>query len=69
LAGYQELDKQETRGALEVQRQAKGFLKKTLCRKNWELLNLSRNQLRISTGLATGQCYLKQHLFGAQSHV
>ena len=63
--GYQERDKQETWGALEVQRQAKGFLKQNiLCKKkNWELLNLSRNRLRILTGLATGHSYLKKHLF------
>jgi hypothetical protein len=28
-----------------------------------ELLNLSRNQLRIMTGLLTGHCHLKGHLF------
>jgi hypothetical protein len=28
-----------------------------------KLLNLSRNQLRIMTGLPTGNCHLKGHLF------
>ena len=60
---YQELDRQDTWGTLEVQRQATSFLKKTLCRKIRELLNLSRNQLRKLKGLATGHCYLTQHLF------
>jgi hypothetical protein len=41
----------------------RAFLKKILCRKSWDLSNLSRNQLRILKGLATGHCYLKQHLF------
>jgi hypothetical protein len=35
------------------QRQAKGFLKKPSARKASELLNPSRNQLRIMTGLLT----------------
>ena len=61
--GYQELDRQETWGALELQRQDMGFLEKILCRKSWDLFNLSRNQLRILMALATGHCYLKQHLF------
>jgi hypothetical protein len=45
------------------QKQAKGFLKKPCARKYDELLNLSRNQLRIMTGLLTGHCHLKGHLF------
>jgi hypothetical protein len=45
------------------QRQAKGFLKKPCAKKAGELLNLSRNQLRIMTGLLTGHCHLKGHLF------
>jgi hypothetical protein len=28
-----------------------------------ELLNLTTNQRRISTGLLTGQCHLKGHVF------
>jgi hypothetical protein len=44
-------------------RQAKGFLKKPSAKKA-ELLNLSKNQLRImTTGLLTGHCHLKGHLF------
>ena len=42
--GYQDLDKQETQGALEVERQAKGFLKKeTLC-KNLKLVKAQPEQ-------------------------
>jgi hypothetical protein len=45
------------------QRQAKGFLKKILCKKKaGELLNLSRNQLIIMIRLLTGHCHLKGHL-------
>jgi hypothetical protein len=39
------------------------FLKKPSARKAGELLNLSRNQIRIMTGLLTGHCHLKGHLF------
>jgi hypothetical protein len=39
------------------------FLKKPSARKAGELLNLSRNQLRIMTGLLTGHCHLKGHIF------
>jgi hypothetical protein len=49
--------------SIRGQRQAKGFLKKTSARKAGELFNLSRNQLRIMTGLLTGHCHLKGHLF------
>jgi hypothetical protein len=41
----------------------RAFLKKTLCKKAGELLNLSRNQLRIMTGLLTGHCHLNGHIF------
>jgi hypothetical protein len=63
--GNRELDRQETQGAMEVQRQAMGLLKEILCRKSRELIKLSRNQLsmHILMGLATGHCYLKQHVF------
>jgi hypothetical protein len=44
------------------QRQAKDFLKKPSAKNAWELLNLSRSQLRIMTGLLTGHCHLKGHL-------
>jgi hypothetical protein len=50
----------------------KAFLKKPSARKAGELLNLSRNQLRIITGLLTGHFHLKGHLFkraGKQSQV
>jgi hypothetical protein len=33
------------------------------CKKGGELVNLSRNQLRIMTGLLIGHCHLKGHLF------
>jgi hypothetical protein len=45
------------------QRQAKGFLKRPSAKRAGELLSLSRNQLRILTGLLTGHCHLKGHLF------
>jgi hypothetical protein len=41
----------------------RAFLKKTLCKKIRELLSLSRNQLRIMTGLPTGHCHLEAHIF------
>jgi hypothetical protein len=42
----------------------RAFLKKKpSARKAGELLNLSRNQLRIMMGLLTGHCHLKEHLF------
>jgi hypothetical protein len=44
------------------QRHAKSVLKKPSARKAGELLNLSRDQLRM-TGLLTGHCHLKGHLF------
>jgi hypothetical protein len=49
--------------SIRGQKQAKGFLKKPSARKADELLNLSRNQLKIMTGLLTGHCHLKGHLF------
>jgi hypothetical protein len=50
--------------SIRGQRRAKGFLKKLLCKtKSGELLNLSRNQLRVMTGLLTGHCHLKGRLF------
>jgi hypothetical protein len=45
------------------QKQAKGFLKNPSANKARELLNLSRNQLRIMKGLLTGHSHLKGHLF------
>jgi hypothetical protein len=45
------------------QRQARDFLKRPSARRAGELLSLNRNQLRILTGLFTGHCHLKGHLF------
>jgi hypothetical protein len=45
------------------QRQAKGFLKISSATRAEELLNVSRNQLRIMMGLLTGHCHLKGHQF------
>jgi hypothetical protein len=39
------------------------FKKKPLCTKAGQLLNLSRNHLRILIGFLTGQCHLKEQLF------
>jgi hypothetical protein len=39
------------------QRQANGLLKKPSVKKAGKLLSLSRNQLRILTGLPTGHCH------------
>jgi hypothetical protein len=39
------------------------LFKKPSAKKSWELLSLSRVQLRIMTGLLTGHCHLKGHLF------
>jgi hypothetical protein len=41
----------------------RAFFKKPSVKKAGELLSLSRNQLRIMTGLLTGHCHLKGHLF------
>jgi hypothetical protein len=43
--------------SIRGQRHAKGFLKMPSARKAGELLNLSRNQLRIMTGLLTGHSF------------
>jgi hypothetical protein len=43
--------------------QDKGLFKKPCARKSGELLSISRIQLRITTGLLTGHCHLKGHLF------
>jgi hypothetical protein len=40
----------------------KGFLEKPSAKEAAELLKLSRNQLRILTGLLTGPCHLIGHL-------
>jgi hypothetical protein len=44
------------------QRHTKGFLEKPSAKEAAELLYLSRNQLRILTGLLTGHCHLIGHL-------
>jgi hypothetical protein len=41
----------------------RAFFKKTLVKKAGELLSMSRNQLRIMTGLLKGHCHLKARLF------
>jgi hypothetical protein len=45
------------------QMKAKSFLKNPSVRKAGEMLSLNRNQLRIMTGLLTGQCHLTGYLF------
>jgi hypothetical protein len=42
---------------------SKGFLKRPSVKRALELLKLSRNHLRIMTGLLTGHCHVKGHLF------
>jgi hypothetical protein len=59
MGGKQQEHWQSVRGP----RQAKGLLKKPSAKKAGELLDLSRNKLRIMTGLLTGHCHLKGHLF------
>jgi hypothetical protein len=49
--------------SIHGRRQARGFLKRLSAKRDGELLSLSRNQLRILTGLFTGHCHLKGHLF------
>jgi len=44
------------------QRHTKGFLEKPSAKEAAELLDLSRNQPRILTGLLTGHCHLIGHL-------
>jgi hypothetical protein len=44
-------------------RQEEGFLQGPCVRRTNELLKLNRNQLRWVTGLLTGHCSLKGHLF------
>jgi hypothetical protein len=45
------------------QRETKGFLKRPSVKRAEEILNLSRDQLRILMGLLTGHCHLNRHLF------
>jgi hypothetical protein len=53
---------QEYRQSIHGQRQAKDFLKRPSVKRAGELLNFSRNQLRIMSALLTGHCHLKGHL-------
>jgi hypothetical protein len=48
------------------QRQVEGFFERPSVKRAGELLNLSRNQLRIMTVLLTGHCHVKGHLFNLQ---
>jgi hypothetical protein len=48
--------------SIHGQRQARGFLKRPSAKRAGELLSLSRNKLRLLTGLFTGHCHLKGHL-------
>jgi hypothetical protein len=45
------------------QKPAKSCLKRPSAKKAGELFNLSRNQIRMMTGLLIGQCHSKGHLF------
>jgi hypothetical protein len=40
-----------------LQRQAVGFLKKSLCKEGWGIVQSDKNQLRIMTGLLTGHIF------------
>ena len=44
------------------QRQAKVFLRRPIAERAGQLLDLSRNQLQILTGLLTVHCHLNRHL-------
>jgi hypothetical protein len=50
-------------GGSYLDKSSLGTFLKTLCEKSEKLLIMSRNQLRIMTGLLTGSCHLKRHLF------
>jgi hypothetical protein len=50
------------RQSLHGKRQAKDFLQTPSAKTVGELLNLSRNQLRIVMGLLSGSCHFKGHL-------
>jgi hypothetical protein len=45
------------------QRHAKGFLDGPSAKRNAELLKLSRFQIKQVTGLLTGHCHLRGHIF------
>jgi hypothetical protein len=45
------------------QMQARGYLRRPSDKRTGELLNLSRNWIRIMTKLLTGHSHLKRHLF------
>jgi hypothetical protein len=56
-------DHKKYRESLTGLKQAKGFLQGPSVRRTKKLLKLNRNQLRWVTGLLTGHCHLKGHLF------
>jgi hypothetical protein len=56
-------DHKEYWEALTRLKQAKGFLQGPSVKRTKELLRLNRNQLRWMTGLLTGHCHLRGHLF------
>jgi hypothetical protein len=47
--------------SIHRQKQAKGLPKRSSTKRAEELLNWSRSQLRITVGLLTGHCHLKEH--------
>lgn len=49
--------------SIHGQRQAKSFLRRPSAKRAGELLNQSRNQPSIMTGLLVGHCHLKGQLF------
>jgi hypothetical protein len=63
IRGWTNRKRTEYWQSIQGQRQTRDFLKGPSARRAGELLNLNRNQLRILTGLFTGHCHLKGHLF------
>jgi hypothetical protein len=61
IRNWKSLKLQEYRQSIHGQREAKNFLKRPSAKRVGELLNFSRNQLRMSE-LLTGHCSLKGHL-------
>jgi hypothetical protein len=59
IRGWMNRKHKEYWQSIRGQRQAKGFLKTPSAKRAGDLLNLSRNQLRMMTGLPTGHCHLK----------
>jgi hypothetical protein len=56
---------QECWQSVPGQRQAMGFLNRPSAKRAGEFFNLSRNQLRVMTGLLTGQFIFKDIKTGA----